>query len=320
VTRPIFAGAGKVGAENQTSSAEFQISQRADFIECLVDLNTMLKRPIMNSRDEPHADPARFRRLHIIVGDANMAEHSTYLKVGTLSLVLDVLESGADLPQLDLDEPVRAFKQVSRDLDMKQTLKLVGGRPTTALAVQRAYLNAASKFCASHDCHPVTGDVVARWEDALNKLEQDPRLLVRELDWVAKRHLIESYMDRKGCGWDDPRMKLMDLQYHDIRPERGLFYTLERGDLIQRIVREDDIQRAEDTPPLGTRAYFRGRCASRFAKSLYGASWTSLLFDVGNTTIKKVPLMDPYRGTRALTGELLDTVESVEVLLDKLKA
>jgi proteasome accessory factor A len=115
-------------------------------------------------------------------------------------------------------------------------------------------------------------------------------------------------------------MKLMDLQYHDIRPERGLFYTLERSDLIQRIVREDDIQRAEDTPPLGTRAYFRGRCASRFAKSLYGASWTSLLFDVGNTTIKKVPLMDPYRGTRALTGELLDTVESVEVLLDKLKA
>jgi len=320
VTRPIFAGAGKVGAENQASPAEYQISQRADFIECLVDLNTMLKRPIMNSRDEPHADQARYRRLHVIVGDANMAEHSTYLKVGTLSAVLEILESGADLPELDLDEPVRAFKLVSRDLDMKQTLKLAGGRPTTALAVQRAYHGAASKFYASHAHHPVTDDVLARWEDALNKLEQDPRLLVRDLDWVAKRHLIESYMDRKGCGWDDPRMKLMDLQYHDIRPERGLFYTLERGGLIQRIVRDDEIQRAEHTPPPGTRAYFRGRCASKFAKSLYGASWTSLLFDVGNTTIKKVPLMDPHRGTEALTGTLLDAVDSVDALLDRLKA
>jgi proteasome accessory factor A len=320
VTRPIFAGAGKVGAENQTSPAEYQISQRADFIECLVDLNTMIKRPIINTRDEPHADQAKFRRLHVIVGDANMAEHSTYLKVGTLGLVLDLLEAGADLPLLDLDEPVRAFKQVSRDLDMKQTLKLVGGRPTTALAIQRAYLKAASDFYAAHEHRPVTDDVLVRWDEVLNKLEQDPRLLVRELDWVAKRHLIESYMERKGCGWDDPRMKLMDLQYHDVRQERGLFYTLERGDLIERIVREEDIQRAELTPPTGTRAYFRGRCVSKFAKSLYGASWTSLLFDVGNTTIKKVPLMDPHRGTEVLTGTLLDTVDSVEALLDKLTA
>jgi proteasome accessory factor A len=320
VTRPIFAGAGKVGAENQTSPAEYQISQRADFFECLVDLNTMVKRPIINTRDEPHADQARFRRFHVIVGDANMAELSTYLKVGTLNIVLDLLEAEADLPQLELDEPVRVFKQVSRDLDMKETLKLVGGRPTTALAIQRAYLKAAMNFYASHDLNQVTKDVLVRWEDVLGKLDQDPRLLVKELDWVAKRHMIESYMDRKSCGWDDPRMKLMDLQYHDVRPERGLFYTLERGNLIERIVQEHEIQSAEFTPPPGTRAYFRGRCASKFAKSLYGASWTSVLFDVGNTTIKKVPLMDPHRGTQALTGGLLDTVDSVETLLEKLKA
>ncbi len=320
VTRQIFAGSGKVGAENQAAPVEYQISQRADFIECLVDLNTMLKRPIINTRDEPHADHARFRRLHVIVGDANMAEHSTYLKVGTLSLVLDLLEAGADLPVLDLDEPVRAFKQVSRDLDMKQTLKLVGGRPTTALEIQRAYLTAASDFYASHEHQPGTDDILLRWKEVLNKLEQDPRLLVRELDWVAKRHLIESYMDRKSCGWDDPRMKLMDLQYHDVRPERGLFYTLERGNLVDRIVREEDVDGAEFNPPTGTRAYFRGRCATKFAKSLYGASWTSLLFDVGNTTVKKVPLMDPHRGTKALTAPLLDTVDSVEGLLEKLKA
>jgi Pup amidohydrolase len=320
VTRPIFAGAGKVGAENQTSPAEYQISQRADFFECLVDLNTMVKRPIINTRDEPHADQARFRRLHVIVGDANMAELSTYLKVGTLNIVLDLLEVDADLPQLDLDEPVRVFKQVSRDLDMKETLKLVGGRPTTAIAIQRAYLKAATNFYASHDLDRVTKDVLVHWEKVLNKLDQDPRLLVKELDWVAKRHMIESYMDRKGFGWDDPRMKLMDLQYHDVRPEKGLFYTLERGNLMERIVPEHEIQSAEFTPPTGTRAYFRGRCVSKFAKSLYGASWTSLLFDVGNTTIKKVPLMDPHRGTQALTGGLLDTVDSVDALLEKLKA
>ncbi|MFN3680793.1 MAG: depupylase/deamidase Dop [Nitrospira sp.] len=320
VTRPIFAGAGKVGAENQTSPAEYQISQRADFFECLVDLNTMVKRPIINTRDEPHADHAKYRRLHVIVGDANMAEVSTYLKIGTLSVVLDLLEKGAPLPTIELDEPVRAFRQVSRDLDMKDTLKLAGGGPTTAIAVQREYLKAAEKFYVEQGCDEETKDLLARWETVLDKLERDPRLLVRELDWVAKRHLIESYMDRKRCGWDDPRIKLLDLQYHDIRPDRGLFYTLERGGHIERLVAEQDIRQAEFTPPPNTRAYFRGRCVSKFARSLYGASWTSLLFDVGNTTIKRVPLMDPYRGTKALTGDLLDFADSAEALLDKLRA
>lgn len=320
VTRPIFAGAGKVGAENQTSPAEYQISQRADFFECLVDLNTMVKRPIINTRDEPHADHAKYRRFHVIVGDANMAEVSTFLKVGTLSIVLDLLEAGATTPVIELDEPVRAFRQVSRDLEMKETIKLAGGGPTTAVAVQRAYLQAAKDFYAEEGCDDETRDILVRWEEVLDKLERDPRLLVRELDWVAKRHLIESYMDRKRCGWDDSRTKLMDLQYHDVRPDRGLFYTLERGGHVDRIVHEEDIQRAELMPPPNTRAYFRGRCASKFARSLYGASWTSLLFNAGNGTIKRVPLMDPHRGTQALTGSLLDLVDSVDALIEKLKA
>ncbi len=319
VTRPIFTGAGKVGAENQTSPTEYQISQRADFFECLMDLNTMVKRPIINTRDEPHADAARFRRLHVITGDANMAELSTYLKVGTWDVVLHLLEAGADLPQIELDEPVRVFKQVSRDLEVKQTVKLAGGRPSTALAIQRAYLSAAKTFYASQPHSATTQDVLLRWESVLNTLERDPRLLVQSLDWVAKRHLIESYMERKACGWDDPRVKLMNLQYHDVRPEKGLFYTLERSQLIERIVDEEEIQRAEFHPPTGTRAYFRGRCVSKFAKSLYGASWTSVLFDAGDTTIKKVPLMDPHRGTQTLTQALLDAADSVDALLEKLK-
>ncbi len=320
VTRLIVAGAGKVGAENQTSPAEYQISQRADFFECLADLNTMVKRPIINTRDEPHAEYSRYRRLHVIVGDANMAELSTYLKVGTLSMVLELLEAGADLPQIELDEPVRAIKQVSRDLDMKQSLKLSSGRPTTALAIQRAYWSAAKSYYASHPTTEIMQDVLGRWEHVLDGLEKDPRLLVDELDWVAKRHMIESYLDRKGCGWMDPRVKLMDLQYHDVRPERGLFYTLERGNRMKRIVSEAEIVRAETMPPPGTRAYFRGRCAAKFAASLYGVSWTSVLFDFGNPTITRIPLMDPGRGTEAMTGALLESCATAEALVAKLKA
>lgn len=320
VTRLIVAGAGKVGAENQAGPAEYQISQRADFFECLADLNTMVKRPIVNTRDEPHAEYSKYRRLHVIVGDANMAELSTYLKVGTLSMVLELLEAGAALPHIELDEPVRAIKQVSRDLDMKQSLKLSNGRPTTALAVQRAYWSAATSYYADHPTTEIMQDVLRRWEHVLDCLEKDPRLLVEELDWVAKRHLIESYMDRKGCGWSDPRVKLMDLQYHDVRPDKGLFYTLERGNLIKRVVSEEEIVRAETLPPPGTRAYFRGRCAAKFAVSLYGVSWTSVLFDFGNPTITRIPLMDPNRGTEAMTGALLDSCPTAEALLEKLKA
>src|SRR5215813_1235284 len=320
VTRLVYAGAGKVGAENQTSPVEFQISQRADFFECLVDLNTMVKRPIVNSRDEPHAEYSKYRRLHVIVGDANMAELSTYLKVGTLAIMLDLLDAGVDLPQFELDDPVRSIKRVSRDVGMKETLKLSGGRSTTAVEIQRAYLKAAMGYYACRDLSQVTKDILVRWEDVLDRLEQDPRLLVRELDWVAKRQMMESYMERKGCGWDDPRVRLMDLQYHDVRPDKGLYYTLERSNMIERVVQEAEIARAELTPPPGTRAYFRGRCAGKFAKSLYGASWTSVLFDIGNTTIKKVPLMDPLRGTESLTAELFEQCDSAASLLEKLKA
>jgi proteasome accessory factor A len=278
----------------------------------------MVRRPIINTRDEPHSDSAKYRRLHVIVGDANMAELSTYLKVGTLSIVLHILEAGADLPRLNLIDPIAAIKQVSRDVQVKESVKLTDGTATTAIAVQRAYLKAAQDFYACHELDQVTKDVLVRWEDVLDRLERDPRLLVRELDWVAKRYLIESYMERKSCGWDDPRVRLMDLQYHDVRPDKGLFYTLERGNRIERIVLDHEISRAEFTPPVGTRAYFRGQCVKKYPNAVYGASWTSVLFDIGQNKIKRIPLMDPLRGTEALTGELLAQAETAAALLDKL--
>jgi len=320
VTRQIYAGAGKVGAENQTDAAHYQLSQRADFFECLVDLNTMVKRPIINTRDEPHADPAKYRRFHVIVGDANMAELSTYLKVGATAIVLDLMEGGGELPSMDLEDPVRAIKDVSRDLDVKRTLKLRDGGVTNAVAVQRAYLKAAQDFYACHELSQVTKDVLVRWEEVLDKLERDPMLLVRDLDWVAKRHMIQSYMERKGCRWDDPRVMLLDLQYHDVRPDKGLYYTLERSNLFDRLLQDSEIAKAEHHPPLGTRAYFRGHCLKKFGREIYAASWTSVLFDVGNTTIKRIPLMDPSRGSESLTRELLEGSESAESLLAKLTA
>lgn len=318
VTRQIYAGAGKVGAENHTGQVNYQISQRADFFECVLDLNTMVKRPIMNTRDEPHADPSRFRRLHVIVGDANMAELSTYLKVGTMAIVLHMIEEGVALPTFELEDPVQAIKSISRDLKMKADLKLVGGRVISAVDLQREYLKAAHDFYACHELTPATKDVLVRWETVLHKLEQDPMQLACELDWVAKRQMILSYMDRKGCGWDDPRIALLDLQYHDIRPDRGLYYTLERGHRIERLLQDEEILKAVEQAPTDTRAFFRGACLKKFSQDVYAMSWTSVLFDLGNTTIKKIPLMDPSRGTQALTNDLLDGVDTIDQLFARL--
>lgn len=163
-------------------------------------------------------------------------------------------------------------------------------------------------------------DVLSRWQNVLDKLESEPMALARQLDWVAKRQMIESYMERKGCDWTDSRVLLLDLQYHDVRPDKGLYHALERTDRIDRLSSERMIADAEHLPPTGTRAYFRGRCVKKYADSIYGASWTSVLFDVGNTTIKKVPLMDPNRGTEALTKGLIDSSETAVALLAKLQA
>ncbi len=317
-SRPIFAGAGKVGSENGAAPTKYQISQRADFFECLVDLNTMVKRPMINTRDEPHADSARFRRLHVIVGDANMAELPTYLKVGTTAIVTHMLDEGAACPSCVLDHPVDALKTVSRDLTVKADLKLADGGVTNAIAIQRAWLVAAHDFYACRELSPATKDVLVQWENVLDKLEQDPWQLASELDWVAKRRMIESYLDRKGHGWDSPQVALLDLQYHDIRPEKGLYYTLERNRRMERLLDDEDIARAEFQAPRDTRAYFRGACLRKFPRQIYGASWTSVLFDVGESSVKRVPLMDPLRGTQDMTDELFDGVETARELLERL--
>ncbi len=315
VTRQIFAGSGKVGAENRTEPAHYQISQRADFFETRVDLNTMVKRPIINTRDEPHADAERFRRLHVIVGDTNMSEVTTYLKVGTLSLVLGMLEAGCEVAGVDLDDPVRSIKEVSRDLSMKKKIKLSRGLKWTAVEVQRAYLEAAEDHF-SESQNPVTQDLLRRWRSVLDKLAEDPMQLTREIDWVIKKELIESYMTRKGCDWDDPRIAMMNLQYHNVLQDKGLFFSLERGGYVERLVTNEQIKNAQENPPTDTRAYFRGACLKKFPKEIYAASWSTILFDIGNSSIKKIPLVDPWKGGEALVGPLLKKADSVDALLE----
>jgi proteasome accessory factor A len=318
VTRQIYSGSGKVGAENRTEAVSYQISQRADFFEVLTDLNTMVKRPIMNTRDEPHSDPQKYRRLHVIVGDANMSEYSTYLKVGTMVLVLSMLEEGHRISPLELEDPIRTIREISRDTSLKNKVKLRDGRELTAIQIQREYLNAAVQYCASRNPDEVTQDVLARWGYVLDKLEEEPMQLSRELDWVIKKELLHSYMKKKNCGWDDPRISLMDLQYHDLRLDRGLYYALERGNYVETIVTQEDVVRAREIPPSDTRAYFRAMCLKKFSKEVYAASWTSVLFDVGNTTIKRVPLMEPLKGNQALVGSILERSSTVQELLDQI--
>lgn len=318
VTRQIFAGAGKVGSENRMPAVPYQISQRADFFETLVDLNTMVKRPIINTRDEPHADPAKYRRLHVIVGDANMAECSTYLKVGTLAIVLTMIEEKGALPDIELHDPVGSIKEISRDIGLKSMVRLSDGRKYTAIEIQRLYLEAAHRFFEGSQMEKWTRDVLAKWESVLTRLEQDPRQLSRELDWVIKLEVMRSYMEKKKCGWDDARLAMMDLQYHDLRSDKGLYAALEKDNYVDRLTTDQSIEHAEQNPPTDTRAYFRGMCLKKFPKEVYAASWSSVLFDIGNTTIKKVPLMEPLRGTESLTRSLLESARSVEEILSQL--
>ncbi len=317
VTRQIFAGAGKVGAENKTKWVDYQISQRSDFFEVWIDLNTMVKRPIINTRDEPHADAARYRRFHVIVGDANMSELSTYLKVGTTALVLAMLEEGRSVPGVEIENPVQSIGNVSRDLTLKRPIKLARGAQWRALEIQRAYWEAASlHFSGSDD--PVVRDVIERWRVVLAALDEEPMKLDRVLDWVIKKRLIESYKERKGCGWKDPRVAMMNLQYHDVSEEKGLYHALERSGHVDRLLSDDALSHAQEHPPTDTRAYFRGACLKKFSKEVYATSWTSVLFDVGDGTIKRLPLMDPLKGSAALVQPLLDCSRTVTELLSRM--
>lgn len=315
VTRQVFSGSGKVGAENNTKATRFQISQRADFFETEVGLDTMLKRPIINTRDEPHADRAKYRRLHVITGDVNMSEYATYLKMGTTAIVLKMIEDKVLDNTLKLENPVTAMRQVSRDLTCSKPLRLADGKYLTALEIQQIFLDKALQYTSSNPCGPETADILTKWEEVLHKLASDPMVLERELDWVTKYALLQNYCHKHQCDWHDPRVAMIDLQYHDIRPDKGLFYLLQRQNRIERIVSDTEIAQAVTQPPSDTRAYFRGQCLQRYRSDVYGVSWGAISFNAGKGTVKRILMPEPGKGTRHHVQELLEKSETTEELL-----
>jgi Pup amidohydrolase len=310
VSRQIFCGTGKVGAENGTEPAVYQISQRADFFETEVGLDTMVKRPLINTRDEPHANREKYRRLHVIVGDANMSEYALYLKLGVTALVLGMIED-AFLPwTFTLRNPVSALKAISRDLTCRKSVELDDGSTISPIALQWEYWASAERYCATFPVEPWGLDVLRKWAYVLHHLEQDPLSLARELDWVIKWRLLTSYRDRYGYSWDNARVTMLDLQYHDIRRDKGLYYVLERGGEVERIVTDEEIDLAVDEPPGNTRAYIRGMCLKKFRHQLFSVNWDSLAFNLDEGDIRRIALEDPFQGTKAQVAEAIEAATS----------
>lgn len=317
-TRAVYAGAGRVGRGIDSRVAGYQLSSRADFFEAEVGLETTLKRPIVNTRDEPHADPQKYRRLHVIVGDANLADTANLLKLGATALVLAMIEDGALGDPLVLDHPVAALREVSHDVSLRRPLAL-GGQRWTALEIQEHYLLAAQKYVDERGGDPQTDEVLSLWAEILAGLGRDPMSLRDRLDWVAKLALLEGYRQRDGLDWSAPRLAQIDLQYADIHPERGLARKLEARGLLRRLIDPAAIGRAVTTPPADTRAWFRGECVRRFGSAVAAASWDSVVFDVpGRSALVRVPTPEPLRGTREHVGPLLDAAGSLGELVGAL--
>ena len=304
VSRQIYAGAGKV--LHTARGAQYSISQRAEHIWEGVSSATTRSRPIINTRDEPHADSELYRRLHVIVGDSNMSEYATFLKVGAASIVLRMLEDpGVVLRDMTLENPIRAIREISHDLDLQRPVKLANGRELTAWEIQSEYLERALRYAQSHEMSPQEKQALDMWEHVMDGLARDPMSLGREVDWVTKRELLEAYMARHDLNLGDPRVALVDLQYHDIRRSRSVFYKLQEAGRVERIVTDNEINEAIDTPPQTTRARLRGEFIRRAKerKRDYTVDWVHL--KLNDQAQRTVLCKDPFRSSDERVDRLI---------------
>ena len=289
VTRQIFAGAGKMGVETESGQSEpgiYQISQRADFFSVVVSIDTMNRRPLINTRDEPHVDASRYRRFHVILGDSNMSEWSTAMKIGTTALVLDLIERG-EAPQLEIAQPVDANKSISRDQTYDWIIELKDGRKISAIDVQRIYLRAASRLGPLSNSQDVAASeeerawILREWENVLNDLERDAMSARDRVDWAAKKFLLDALQEEEKLSWSDPWLQSIDLEYHNLDLDRGLYYEVLRKGLMRRVTTEDEIKSAIFNPPETTRAFFRGRAVARFNDEISSIQWDEIVFANG---------------------------------------
>ena len=307
VSRQIYAGAGKV---LQTArGAMFCVSQRAEHIWEGVSSATTRSRPIINTRDEPHSDAEKYRRLHVIVGDSNMSEYTTFLKLGAASLILRMLEDPAViLRDMTLENPIRAIREISHDMTCRRRVRLANGREASALEIQTEYLNRALRYADHHELTPLEKQALVMWEHCLTRIEDDPLTLDREVDWVIKYKLIEAYRERHDLALADARVALIDLSYHDINRDRGLFYRMERRGLVERICDDADIITAVDQPPQTTRARLRGEFVRRAKerKRDYTVDWVHL--KLNDQAQRTVLCKDPFKAYDERVEKLIESL------------
>ena len=300
LSRQIYTGAGRVGIGQEGQAAGFQISQRADYIEVLTGLETTLRRGIINTRDEPHATDETWRRLHVIIGDANMAELPTYLKIGTTCLVLDAIEAGVDLADLLPEDPVEAVHIISHDPTLTATVRLGDGRQLTALQIQREILARVAEVVGDGHGRPAWSlEVLAEWREILDALGENPMSCADRLDWPAKLRLLEGFRARDDLSWDHARLALIDFQYHDIDPGRGLYNRLAAKGAIRRLTSDAEVEAAITTPPERTRAWSRGRFLAELGDRVHAAGWDHVVVVDTRGQDRRIDLSDPYTGTRA---------------------
>jgi proteasome accessory factor A len=305
VSRQIFSGAGKV---LQTArGALFCISQRAEHIWEGVSSATTRSRPIINTRDEPHADAEKFRRLHVIVGDSNMSEYSAWIKIATTAVLLRMLEEGVVMRDLSLENPIRAIREISHDITCRRKVRLANGREASAIELQWEYLSRAAKYVDRRD-DPEMKEAVKSWEECLVALEDDFMELNTKVDWVMKYRLIEQYKAKHGIGLGHPKLALMDLAYHDVSKRRGLYYMLERHGLAERWVTDEEIETAKLEPPQTTRAKLRGefiRAAKRRRRD-YTVDWVHL--KLNDQAQRTVLCKDPFKHTDERVARLISSL------------
>lgn len=321
LARPAICGAGRLGLGAASEGAGFQISARADYIEAEVGLETTLKRPIVNTRDEPHASPHVHRRLHLITGDATCADVGTFLKMGTTSAVLRLIEAGRQ-PEIELLEPIAAARILSRDTTFRATVVTRQGQHLTALDILEKYLVAshealtdeAQGWVADED----TTSLLSRWQTVLDQLRVDPCALASQIDWVAKWNLLRGFQKRDGLSWDDPRLKLIDIQYSDIDPARGLAAKLRASGRLEQLISPEQAQSAMTTAPTDTRAWFRGTCVKKYGAQVRAASWDSVVLLDRAGKSQRVGMPEPQGGTQAMWSSRLAANRTSADLLDAL--
>jgi proteasome accessory factor A len=307
VTRQIYAGAGKV---LQTArGATFCISQRAEHIWEGFSSATTRSRPIINTRDEPHADAERYRRLHVIVGDSNMSEYTTFLKVGTTAIMLRMLDDpGTVLRDMTLEDPIRSIREISHDITCRRKVRLANGREVSALEVQQEYLSRAIRYSEQRGLPPVEQRALEMWQHCIDGIEKDPLTLDREVDWVIKHRLIEAYQQRHGISLGHPKISLLDLQYHDVSRDRGVFYKMQAHGAVERIVTDEAIDAAMEQPPQTTRARLRGEFIRRAKERRrdFTVDWVHL--KLNDQTQRTVLLKDPFRAHDERVERLIEAM------------